>query len=174
MSSFLIFGENLSAENLLEAKGITMQFGGLKAVSSLDLTIKKGQLAGLIGPNGAGKTTVFNMLTGVYQPTSGQVLLEGKLLNGKKPFEISHMGVTRTFQNIRLFKGMTVIENVLIAYHQNMTYGLLDSVLKTEKFLKQEQEAYDKAMSLLAIFKLDKKAHEESASLPYGEQSSAN
>lgn len=160
----------MSAENLLEAKGITMQFGGLKAVSSLDLTIKKGQLAGLIGPNGAGKTTVFNMLTGVYQPTNGQVLLEGKVLNGKKPFEISHMGVTRTFQNIRLFKGMTVLENVLIAYHQNMTYGLVDSVLKTAKFEKEEKEAYEKAMSLLAIFKLDKKAHELSSSLPYGEQ----
>ena len=135
---------------ILEARKITMQFGGLKAVDSLEFKIKKGQLAGLIGPNVAGKTTVFNMLTGVYAPTSGEVLLCDKSLKGLKPFEISHLGMTRTFQNIRLFKGLTVLDNVLIAGHQHMKYGLLDA--------------------LAQIFNMDDKAHKSASSLPYGEQ----
>lgn len=155
---------------LLEAKNITMQFGGLKAVDSLAFQVKKGQLAGLIGPNGAGKTTVFNMLTGVYQPTSGAVFLEDKSLQGLKPYEISHRGVTRTFQNIRLFKGLSVLDNVLIAGHQHMHYGLFAALLQTPHFLKSEKDLRDKAMELLKIFHLDEKAHEPSCSLPYGEQ----
>jgi branched-chain amino acid transport system ATP-binding protein len=155
---------------LLEAQKITMQFGGLKAVDSLEFKVRKGQLMGLIGPNGAGKTTVFNMLTGVYHPTSGEVLLEGKSLKGLKPFEISQLGVTRTFQNIRLFKGLTVLENVLIATHQHVTYGLLDTLLQTRKFLNSEIALTEKALDLLKIFNLDTKAHELSSSLPYGEQ----
>ncbi|RYZ86311.1 MAG: ABC transporter ATP-binding protein, partial [Proteobacteria bacterium] len=137
---------------------------------SLSLTIPEGQLAGLIGPNGAGKTTVFNMLTGVYRPTSGQILLAGKNLVGKKPYQISHLGMTRTFQNIRLFKNLTVLENVLIATHQHVTYGLLDSVLLNGKFHQQEAEVVDQAMNLLKIFHLEGKAHELSTSLPYGQQ----
>lgn len=156
--------------NLLEVKNITMQFGGLKAVDSLSFSIPQGQLAGLIGPNGAGKTTVFNMLTGVYRPTSGEVLLNGKNICGKKPFEISQMGMTRTFQNIRLFKNLTVLENVLIATHQHVSYGLLDSVFLTKKFQAQEDAMRDKAMSLLKIFHLESKAMEKAGSLPYGEQ----
>ncbi|WP_413288990.1 ABC transporter ATP-binding protein [Bdellovibrio sp. HCB337] len=156
--------------NLLEVKSITMQFGGLKAVDSLSFSIPEGQLAGLIGPNGAGKTTVFNMLTGVYLPTKGEVLLKGENLCGKKPFEICHLGMTRTFQNIRLFKNLTVLENVLIATHQHITYGLLDSVMLTRKFKTEERLMTDKAMSLLNIFHLEKKAHEKASSLPYGEQ----
>ena len=155
---------------LLEAKKITMQFGGLKAVDSLQFSVRKGQLMGLIGPNGAGKTTVFNMLTGVYHPTSGEVLMEGKPLKGLKPFEISQRGVTRTFQNIRLFKGLTVLENVLIATHQHINYGLLDTLLQTKKFLASEKALTEKALDLLKIFNLDTKAHELSSSLPYGEQ----
>lgn len=155
---------------LLEAQKITMQFGGLKAVDSLQFSIRKGQLMGLIGPNGAGKTTVFNMLTGVYQPTSGEVLLEGQSLKGLKPFEISQRGVTRTFQNIRLFKGLTVLENVLIATHQHVNYGLLDTLLQTKKFLTAEKKHTERALDLLKIFKLDSKANELSSSLPYGEQ----
>jgi branched-chain amino acid transport system ATP-binding protein len=162
-------GENMSA-NLLEVKNITMQFGGLKAVDSLSFSIPQGQLAGLIGPNGAGKTTVFNMLTGVYQPTKGEVLLNGENLVGKKPFQISYLGMARTFQNIRLFKNLTVLENVLIATHQHISYGLWDSVLMTKKFQKQESEMHDKAMSLLKIFHLEHKAQEKASSLPYGEQ----
>ncbi|MFS4459449.1 ABC transporter ATP-binding protein [Bdellovibrio sp. HCB2-146] len=155
---------------LLEAQKITMQFGGLKAVDSLQFQVQKGQLMGLIGPNGAGKTTVFNMLTGVYQPTSGEVLLEGKSLKGLKPYEISQLGVTRTFQNIRLFKDLTVLENVLIATHQHVTYGLFDTLFQTKNFLQAEKSLHDKAFDLLKIFSLENKAHELASSLPYGEQ----
>ncbi len=156
--------------NLLEVKNLTMQFGGLKAVDSVSFSIPKGQLAGLIGPNGAGKTTLFNMLTGVYQPTQGEIILDGQSLVGKKPFEISHLGMSRTFQNIRLFKNLTVLENVLIATHQHITYGLLDSVLLTKKFRQQEAEMHEKAYSLLKIFHLESKAQEKAGSLPYGAQ----
>lgn len=155
---------------ILEAKNITMQFGGLKAVDCLNMSIQKGQLAGLIGPNGAGKTTVFNMLTGVYQPTSGEVFLDGKSLKGKKPFEISHLGITRTFQNIRLFKELSVLDNVRIAAHQHVHYGLLDTLLLTNKFNKQEEEIFENGLNLLKIFNLDTKSREPAGSLPYGEQ----
>lgn len=155
---------------LLEARNITMQFGGLKAVDAVNFSIKQGQLAGLIGPNGAGKTTVFNMLTGVYQPTSGEVLLAGKSLKGRKPYEISHQGLTRTFQNIRLFKGLTVLENVMIAGHQHVHYGLLSTLFQTDSFMQEEQALKDKAMDLLRLFGLEQKAHENASSLPYGEQ----
>ncbi|MNJ99921.1 Lipopolysaccharide export system ATP-binding protein LptB [compost metagenome] len=155
---------------LLEAKNITMQFGGLKAVDSVAFAINKGQLVGLIGPNGAGKTTVFNMLTGVYQPTGGDVLLCGKSLKGCKPYEISHRGLTRTFQNIRLFKGLTVLENVLIASHQHVRYGLFSTLFQTKSFLHEEKALKAKALDLLRIFNMEGKAHEEASSLPYGEQ----
>lgn len=155
---------------LLEARKITMQFGGLKAVDSLEFKILKGQLAGLIGPNGAGKTTVFNMLTGVYQPTHGDVALEGQSLKGLKPFQISHRGVARTFQNIRLFKNLTVLDNVLVATHQHVHYGLFDSLLKTKSYLDSEKFLLNKAMELLRIFSLESKAHEPASSLPYGQQ----
>jgi len=155
---------------LLEVQNMTMQFGGLKAVDSLSFHINQGELMGLIGPNGAGKTTCFNMLTGVYTPTSGDVLFNGQSIKGKKPYQISHLGVTRTFQNIRLFKDLTVLENVLIAGGQHQKYGMAAPVLQTAKFLAEEKELLDRAMSLLAIFKLDKKANDESTSLPYGDQ----
>lgn len=155
---------------LLEAKTITMQFGGLKAVCALDFRVHRGQLAGLIGPNGAGKTTVFNMLTGVYQPTQGEVILEGQSLKGLKPYEISKRGMARTFQNIRLFKGLTVLDNVMIAGHQHMKYMMVDSILQTQRFLKAEHELQEKCMNLLKIFHLEEKAHKPANSLPYGEQ----
>lgn len=155
---------------LLEAKKITMQFGGLKAVDSLEFKIYKGQLAGLIGPNGAGKTTVFNMLTGVYQPTAGEVVLEGQSLTGFKPFQISHLGVARTFQNIRLFKKLSVLDNVLIAAHQHVKYGLFDSLFMTKTFLETEKKQKEQALALLRIFSLEDKAHEVASSLPYGQQ----
>lgn len=158
------------SDALLEARGITMQFGGLKAVDNLEFKINKGELVGLIGPNGAGKTTAFNMLTGVYQPTKGEVFLCGKSLKGVKPYEISHRGMTRTFQNIRLFKGLSVLDNVLIAGHQHMKYGLFDALLLTKKYQESESALRDKAMELLKIFKLDHKAHHSSSALPYGEQ----
>ena len=155
---------------LLEAQKITMQFGGLKAVDGLDLHINKGELMGLIGPNGAGKTTVFNMLTGVYTPTSGDVIFNGQSIKGKKPFEISHLGITRTFQNIRLFRDLTVLDNVLIAAGQHVHYGMGAAVLQTSKFLSEESALRKKCLDLLSIFNLEKKANEESSSLPYGEQ----
>lgn len=155
---------------LLEAKKISMQFGGLKAVDSLEFQIQKGQLTGLIGPNGAGKTTVFNMLTGVYQPSAGEVVLDGHSLKGLKPYQICQKGVARTFQNIRLFKGLTVLDNVLIASHQHVKYGLFDTLLQTPRFLKEEAELQEKAMQLLKIFKLEDKAHKSATGLPYGEQ----
>lgn len=159
---------------LLDVQNITMQFGGLKAVDSLSFQIRKGQLMGLIGPNGAGKTTVFNMLTGVYRPTSGQILFHhskgSQSLVGKKPFEISQLGITRTFQNIRLFKELTVLENVLIAANQHQTYGLWEPVLRTPKFRRQEEESFSRGLDLLKIFKLEGKANDMACSLPYGEQ----
>jgi branched-chain amino acid transport system ATP-binding protein len=155
---------------LLEVKNLTMQFGGLKAVDSLSFHIEKGELMGLIGPNGAGKTTVFNMLTGVYQPTSGEILFDSQILNGKKPYEISHLGVTRTFQNIRLFRDLTVLENVLVAGGQHLTYGMSAAVIRTKSFCQQEEVLREKSMKLLSIFGLQKKAHDEASSLPYGEQ----
>lgn len=156
--------------SLLKAQSITMQFGGLKAVDNLSFEIKKGELMGLIGPNGAGKTTVFNMLTGVYQPTSGQVIFDGQVLNGKKPFEISYLGMTRTFQNIRLFKELSVLENVMIASDQHTNYYFYESLLKTTKFSNEEKQKKESALDLLSIFGLEKYANEMSASLPYGQQ----
>jgi len=158
------------SSKILEAKNITMQFGGLKAVENFNIQIHAGELVGLIGPNGAGKTTVFNMLTGVYQPTHGEIFIDGHRTKGLKAFEISHLGMTRTFQNIRLFKDLNVLENVLIASHQNTDYTIIQAVLKTPQFYEEEEALTAKAMALLKIFDLDKKAKFQSGSLPYGEQ----
>lgn len=158
------------SEVILDVQSITMQFGGLKAVDALSFQIKKGQLMGLIGPNGAGKTTVFNMLTGVYSPTQGQVLFKQQSITGKKPYEISQLGITRTFQNIRLFKDLTVLENVLIAGNQHQKYSLWEPILRTKSFKEQEIASVEKCLSLLRIFNLEKKANDLSNSLPYGEQ----
>lgn len=155
---------------LLDVRNVTMQFGGLKAVDSLSFQVFKGQLAGLIGPNGAGKTTVFNMLTGVYRPTSGEVAFESKTISGLKPYEISSHGLTRTFQNIRLFKDLTVLQNVLIANHQHVRYTWTDALFLTESFSKEEKKITDKAKEILHIFGLSNKINEKSSNLPYGEQ----
>lgn len=155
---------------LLEVKGLTMRFGGLKAVDALSFSLQKGQLAGLIGPNGAGKTTVFNMLTGVYQPTEGSLFLNGESLVGKKAYQISHCGMTRTFQNIRLFKQLTVLENVLIAAHQHVRTGIWAAIAQSKSFLAEEKQLREKAFHLLKIFGLENKAADVASSLPYGEQ----
>jgi branched-chain amino acid transport system ATP-binding protein len=155
---------------LLEVKNISMQFGGLKAVDNLAFDITRGSLVGLIGPNGAGKTTVFNMLTGVYQPTSGDVVFDGKKINGLKPWQIAHLGMTRTFQNIRLFKDLSVLDNVLIGATQHVNYSMWSSALNTLSFSKKEKALKDSAMELLSVFKLEQKADELSSSLPYGQQ----
>ncbi len=155
---------------LLDARNVTMQFGGLKAVDKFNLTLRKGELAGLIGPNGAGKTTVFNVLTGVYKPTTGEVQIGGVDTRPLKPYKISHLGISRTFQNIRLFKELSVLDNVLIAANQHAKHNMLDSVLRTPRYYREEDALRKKSMELLSIFELDRKALDESGSLPYGEQ----
>lgn len=155
---------------LLEAKSITMQFGGLIAVNEFSLTLKKGELVGLIGPNGAGKTTVFNMLTGVYRPTRGDILSEGQSLIGKKPFEINQLGLARTFQNIRLFKDLSVLDNVLIALNKRTHYGLFAASFKTALRDNTEKELREVAIELLKIFNMQDLVDELAGSLPYGQQ----
>lgn len=155
---------------ILETRKLGITFGGLVAVSDFNIKVFKGELVGLIGPNGAGKTTVFNMLTGVYKPTEGSVLLEGHVLNGKKTHQFVAAGIARTFQNIRLFKQMTVLENVLAAFTKDVKYGILDSLFRTPRFWKTEKALKEKALDLLSIFHLQDKADYIAANLPYGQQ----
>ena len=155
---------------ILETRKLGITFGGLVAVSDFNIEVFKGELVGLIGPNGAGKTTVFNMLTGVYKPTEGSVLLDGHVLNGKKTHQFVAAGVARTFQNIRLFKQMTVLENVLAAFTKDIQYNMFDSLLRTPRFWKTEKELKEKALDLLTIFHLEDKADYIAANLPYGQQ----
>ena len=155
---------------VLETKHLGISFGGLHAVQDFNIQINAGELVGLIGPNGAGKTTVFNLLTGVYVPTEGTVLLSGVPLNGKKTHQFVEAGIARTFQNIRLFSDMTVIENVKVACTKDLHYNLLDATFRTRKFWKAEQEATEKALDLLEICGLRDKADILSSSLPYGQQ----
>lgn len=155
---------------MLECKNLGIQFGGLKAVDSFNLNIEKGMLYGLIGPNGAGKTTVFNLLTGVYKPTTGTIRLDGKLINGKTPTQISNMGIARTFQNIRLFSNMSVLDNVKVALHEKVKYPLLTSMTHMFGFNKKEKEMDELATDILKVFSLDDKSDTLSGNLPYGEQ----
>ena len=154
----------------LQITGLTKVFGGLRAVGNFDLTVQPGALDGLIGPNGAGKTTVFNMISGLYVPTSGEVDLYGEPLVGLEPFEITQMGIGRTFQNIRLFPNLTVLDNVLIAYHPHAGYGLFDGILRTARFGRKEREMVDRAREFLAIFGLERIQDQTARNLPYGEQ----
>lgn len=160
--------------SLLEVKELTKNFGGLAAVSNVDFTIEENELVGLIGPNGAGKTTFFNLLTGVYVPTACTIELEidnkKVLLNGKAPYKITDLGLARTFQNIRLFKELTVIDNVLIAMHSTMGENTFHSLLRTPTYYRKEAEMREKALELLAIFELEKKFDVLAKNLPYGEQ----
>ena len=155
---------------ILETRKLGITFGGLVAVSDFNIKVFKGELVGLIGPNGAGKTTVFNMLTGVYKPTEGSVLLDGQVLNGKKTHQFVAAGIARTFQNIRLFKQMTVLENVLAAFTKDVKYNMFDSLFRTPRYWKTEKELKTKALDLLSIFHLEDKADYVAANLPYGQQ----
>lgn len=155
---------------VLETRKLGISFGGLHAVQDFNIQIHSGELVGLIGPNGAGKTTVFNLLTGVYVPTEGTVLLDGVPLNGKKTHQFVEAGIARTFQNIRLFNDMTVLENVKVACTKDIHYNLLDAALRTSRFWKAEQESTERAMELLAICHLEDKADVLASSLPYGQQ----
>ena len=155
---------------LLEVSNLGIAFGGLQAVSQLDLKIEKGQLYGLIGPNGAGKTTVFNMLTGVYKPTEGDIILDGKNITGLPPATINQAGIARTFQNIRLFNDLTVLDNVKVGLHNQVRYPMWTGVLRLPSFYTKEREMNKQAMKLLKIFDLDKEAKLKASSLPYGKQ----
>ena len=155
---------------VLETRKLGISFGGLKAVNDFNIKIYPGELVGLIGPNGAGKTTVFNLLTGVYVPTEGTVILDGQPLNGKKTYQFVEAGVARTFQNIRLFRQMTVIENVKAAFTKDIHYNLFDASFRTKKYWATEKQITEKAMDLLEICGLADKANELASSLPYGRQ----
>ncbi len=155
---------------LLECKNLGIQFGGLKAVDSFNLKIEKGQLYGLIGPNGAGKTTVFNLLTGVYKPTTGSIKLDGLSIGGKSPEQINSAGIARTFQNIRLFTKMTVLDNVKTALHNECKYGVLSSLTHLFSYYKKEKKMDEIALDILKVFDLDEYKDTLAGSLPYGKQ----
>ena len=159
-----------NGNNPLITEKCTIRFGGLVAVNQLDMEVRRGEIYGLIGPNGAGKTTIFNLLTGVYEPTAGDIHFEGKRINGLRPYQISRLGVSRTFQNIRLFPGMSVLENVMTACHIHARQNLLDAILRLPRFHRDEHEHRDFAMELLEIFDLVNVRNEGGTSLPYGRQ----
>ena len=155
---------------LLEVQNLGISFGGLRAVDDFNLKIEKGQLYGLIGPNGAGKTTVFNLLTGVYKPGMGIIKLDDQDITGKKNIEINEAGIARTFQNIRLFKELSVIDNVKVGLHNQYHYSTLTGILRLPKYKKIEKEMEEKALSLLEVFDLDKEKDTLASNLPYGKQ----
>lgn len=155
---------------LLKIEKLSKSFGGLKAVSNINIEIDQGELIGLIGPNGAGKTTVFNILTGVYEKTEGKMTFMDRDVSGLKPYQITQRGMARTFQNIRLFDDLSVIDNVKVAYHQRTSYRTFSAFFRLPSYFSGEDEMQRKAMDLLKIFKLDAKAEETAKNLPYGEQ----
>lgn len=155
---------------MLEVKNIGISFGGLKAVDNFSLTIEKGQLYGLIGPNGAGKTTIFNLLTGVYKADHGAIFLDGKELTGKSTIEINQAGIARTFQNIRLFKDLSVLDNVKVGLHNHHLYSTIEGIFRLPRYYKVEKEMNARAMELLKVFDLDKECDYKASNLPYGKQ----
>jgi branched-chain amino acid transport system ATP-binding protein len=159
-----------NGEHPLRTSKCTIRFGGLVAVNELDMLVKRGEIYGLIGPNGAGKTTIFNLLTGVYDPTSGEIHFEGERIDGLRPYQIARRGVSRTFQNIRLFPGMSVLENVMTACHIHARQSLIDAVLRLPRYYRDELEHRTFAMELLDIFGLAGVKDEGGTSLPYGKQ----
>lgn len=158
------------AETVLKANNISIEFGGLKAVENFTIEIKQGELVGLIGPNGAGKTTVFNMLTGVYIPTSGTVELRGQDVTKLDPHNRVKIGISRTFQNIRLFKRMSVLENVKLSSNVHMNYSIFDGIFKTKKYFEQEDKATKEALEILEVLGLTEYVEEQAQNLPYGKQ----
>ena len=160
----------MASDVLLKATGVTIRFGGLTAVSNFNLAVRPRELVGLIGPNGAGKTTIFNMLTGVYKPTEGEILAGGVSTREMKPYEITRLGLARTFQNIRLFKELTVLDNVKIGGHTHYKYSGTSAVLHTNRFHEAEERAEVEAMDLLKIFGLASRANFDAKNLPYGDQ----
>jgi len=157
-------------DTVLRIERLTKYFGGLKAVSDFSLDLKSGELIGLIGPNGAGKTTIFNLITGIYQPDAGDIIFESKSICGFKPYQITGRGIARTFQNIRLFNELTVLDNVKVACHMHASYGLLSAIMHGGVFRREEKSIEEKARATLDIFKLQDRALETARCLPYGEQ----
>lgn len=155
---------------MLEVNNIGISFGGLKAVDNFSVTIEKSQLYGLIGPNGAGKTTVFNLLTGVYKPDTGHILLDGVDITGKSTIEINQTGIARTFQNIRLFKDLSVLDNVKAGLHNHHKYSTIEGIFRLPKYYKVEKAMNERAMELLKVFDLDKECDYKASNLPYGKQ----
>ena len=155
---------------MLEVKNLSISFGGLRAVDDFNITIEKGCLYGLIGPNGAGKTTVFNLLTGVYKPSEGIITLDGQNITGRKTIDINRAGIARTFQNIRLFKELTVLDNVKVGLHNHHQYSTLAGILRLPRFHKTEKEMDGEALELLKVFGLDGEAETLASNLPYGKQ----
>lgn len=155
---------------LLKVDHVTMQFGGLKAINELDMSIEKGEIHGLLGPNGSGKTTCFNVISGVYQPTEGEVLLEGQRINGRQKHQINELGIARTFQHISLFSAMNVLENVMVGQHCRTNAGIASSILHTRSQRLEERRMVERAYELLDFVGLTKRAGELACNLPYGEQ----
>ena len=166
----LLREEDLSTTPVLETRHLGIQFGGLKAVDDVNITVGSTEIAGLIGPNGAGKTTVFNLLTKVYQPTHGSIFLNRVDINGYTPMQANEAGIARTFQNIRLFTEMSVLDNVMVGLNREMNYSMLDSFFRTRKFFRAEKIAVDRALELLSIFNMESEAYTKAGSLPYGAQ----
>ena len=157
-------------KRLLDLDNVSIVFGGLRAVSNLSMHIDEHELIGLIGPNGAGKTTAFNLITGVYVPAEGDITFNGVRINGKKSYQVTQLGMARTFQNIRLFSELPVIDNVKIAYHMHIGYNLPEAIFRTRKYVQEENEVTKKAMELLTIFHLEDHAYDLAKNLPYGAQ----
>lgn len=157
-------------ENVLDVKNLGISFGGLRAVNDFSVSIKKEQLYGLIGPNGAGKTTIFNLLTGVYKPDSGKIILDGTDVTGKPTIDINKAGIARTFQNIRLFSQLSVLDNVKVGLHNNHSYSTVESIFRLPRFHKVEKEMNEIAMELLEVFGLKEDANVQAQNLPYGQQ----
>lgn len=155
---------------LLEMQNVVKRFGGLTAVSNMSFQVEKGEIFGVIGPNGAGKTTIFNLITGVYPVSEGNILFDGQSISGKKPYQIINGGIARTFQNIRLFTGMTVLENILVGQHDHLKSGFFASILHTGAQKKEEKEARKEAMELLRFVGLEQDADRPATELPYGKQ----
>lgn len=155
---------------VLETKDLGITFGGLRAVDDVYIKVEEKEIVGLIGPNGAGKTTVFNLLTGVYTPSKGAIRFQGKSIIGKKPYQINRIGIARTFQNIRLFKNMTVLDNIKVAMQQHMKYNVASAVLRLPAYWREERETTSKAHELLEIFDMDDSADQLASNLPYGRQ----
>lgn len=169
-STNIIPERDVDKRPILECRHLGIDFGGLTAVDDFNMAIGRTEIAGLIGPNGAGKTTVFNLLTRVYQPTRGTVMIDGRDTAGKSTVQVNHMGVARTFQNIRLFNNLTVEDNVKVGLHEHTRYNALTGVLRLPAYWKREREAHEKALELLSIFDMQDMAHYQAGSLPYGAQ----